>query len=30
MEITVVLITVALCGVTWGLFRLCARLGSRP
>ena len=28
MEIFVVLMTVALSGVTWGLVRLCARLRS--
>ena len=26
MEIVVLLLTVALCGATWGLLRLCARL----
>jgi hypothetical protein len=26
MEIVVLLVTLALCSVTWGLFRLCERL----
>ncbi len=26
MEIIVLLVTLALCGTTWGLFRLCGRL----
>ena len=26
MEILVLLVTLALCGATWGLFRLCDRL----
>ena len=26
MEITVLLLTLTLCGTTWGLFRLCGRL----
>lgn len=26
MEILVLLVTVALCGTTWGLIRLCERL----
>jgi hypothetical protein len=26
MEIVVLLVTVALCGATWGLYRLCSRL----
>ena len=26
MEILVLLVTLALCGATWGLFRLCGRL----
>jgi hypothetical protein len=26
MEIIVLLVTLALCGATWGLFRLCDRL----
>ena len=26
MEITVLLMTLALCGATWGLFQLCGRL----
>lgn len=26
MEIVVLLVTAALCGATWGLFRLCERL----
>lgn len=30
MEIVVLLVTVALCGATWGLFRLCERLWGRP
>jgi hypothetical protein len=30
MEILVLLVTVALCASTWGLFRLCTRLGSEP
>ena len=30
MEIHVLLVTVALFASTWGLFRLCARLGSEP
>ncbi len=28
MEIIVVLLTAALCGVTWGVSRLCERLRS--
>ncbi len=28
MEIYVLLTTAALCGLTWGLFRLCDRLRS--
>jgi hypothetical protein len=30
MEIYVLLMTVGLCGVTWGLFRLCDRLLRKP
>jgi hypothetical protein len=30
MEILALLLTVALCGATWGLFRLCERLRERP
>jgi hypothetical protein len=26
MEILVLLVTLALCGATWGLFRMCDRL----
>jgi hypothetical protein len=29
MEILVLIMTLALCGATWGLFRLCDRLRSR-
>jgi hypothetical protein len=28
MEILVLLVTAALCGATWGLFRLCQHLGG--
>jgi len=28
MEIVVLLVIAALCGATWGLFRLCERLGA--
>ena len=30
MEILVLLVTLALCGATWGLFRLCDRLRAQP
>lgn len=30
MEIIVLLVTLALCGATWGLFQLCDRLRERP
>lgn len=29
MEIVVLLVTMALCGATWGLYRLCERLGAQ-
>jgi hypothetical protein len=29
MEILVLLVTLALCGATWGLFRLCDRLRNQ-
>jgi hypothetical protein len=29
MEILVLLVTLALCGTTWGLFRLCDRLSKQ-
>ena len=28
MEMLVLLVTAALCGATWGLLRLCERLGE--
>ncbi len=30
MEIIVLLVTLALCGTTWGLYQLCDRLRERP